>query len=91
MSDTQKTEAEMNEEAMLGEIGDTIFQSALLQFMATLDETEEEKFETFVTEHIEHENFLDEVCAVYPAFAEVLAGEVQAIEAELSQIEQVRE
>jgi hypothetical protein len=63
---------------LITEVGQLVFESALMRYLVVGTEAEIEQFESFVAAHTEAENFIEEICAEYPGFEMVLKDEVQA-------------
>jgi len=63
---------------LITEVGQLVFESALMRYLVVGTEAEIEQFESFVASHAEAENFIEEICAEYPGFEMVLKDEVRA-------------
>lgn len=74
------------EEAFAGEVGELVFQSALLQFLATLDEEASKGLEDFVEANGGDEDFMEKLFALYPEFEDVLKLEMLTISEEAKEI-----
>lgn len=68
------------------EVGDVIFESALVKFIASQSQEKVEEFETFISLHVNAEDFMEQLYKQYPAFAEILDEEVQAMNSELNSL-----
>lgn len=63
---------------LITEVGQLVFESALMRYLVVGTEAEIEQFESFVAAHADTENFIEEICAAYPGFEMVLKDEVRA-------------
>ncbi len=66
-----------SEQSLVEEVGTLVFQSALMRYY-TLHEEETKSFDSFIETHVEHESFMEELCAEYPEFEKLLVSEMQA-------------
>ncbi len=71
------------QDAYMEEIGTLVFQSALMQYIATHSDDEAKIFESFVNQNIESESFLEILFLKYPLFEKFLTAEMQAFQAEI--------
>lgn len=74
------------EEAFAEEVGELVFQSALLQFLATLDEEASKGLEDFVEKTAGDEDFMEKLFILYPEFEDVLKLEMLTISEEAKEI-----
>jgi hypothetical protein len=58
------------------DIGGTLFDSALLQFLLSQNTTEQKGFESWVHEHASTPSFLSDICSHYPLFYSILQAEI---------------
>lgn len=76
---------EMTEEeqaAFLDEVGGIVMESALLRYLTELEPAAQQELEEFIAEHAEDEEFLEELGAAHPRFAELLTEEIAAFKEE---------
>lgn len=71
------------QDVYMEEIGTLVFQSALMQYIATQSEDDAKIFESFVNQNIESESFLEILFSKYPLFEKFLTAEMQAFQAEI--------
>lgn len=71
------------QDVYMEEIGTLVFQSALMQYIATHSDDEAKIFESFVNQNIESESFLEILFSKYPLFEKFLTAEMQAFQAEI--------
>lgn len=71
------------QDVYMEELGTLVFQSALMQYIATQSEDEAKIFESFVNQNIESESFLEILFSEYPLFEKFLTAEMQAFQAEI--------
>ncbi len=71
------------QDVYMEEIGTLVFQSALMQYIATQSEDDAKIFESFVNQNIESESFLEILFSEYPLFEKFLTAEMQAFQAEI--------
>ncbi len=76
MSDDEKV-------AFLDTVGTTIFESALVRYLADANEEEVQKFQSFIEEKQEEDNAFDQITAQFPKFAELLFEESSAFREEV--------
>lgn len=76
--------AEAGEESQLvEEVGTLVFQSALMYYLASHDEAGNETFESYVSEHVTSESFMEDLCQEFPEFEQVLLAEMRAFQLEV--------
>ncbi len=68
------------------EIGNLVFQSALMQFLAEEEAETAERFEAFVETHVAEENFIEVLCAEYPKFRDLLQQEIAVLQSEIKEV-----
>lgn len=94
---TNQTKNQNNQSALLDltdeeqktfaeEMGTLVFQSALMQFLSEAEDAVAVDFEKFVEENVVEENFIDELCATYPDFEQLLKNEMMLLQEEVSEI-----
>lgn len=71
------------QDVYMEEIGTLVFQSALMQYMATQSDDDAKIFESFINENIESESFLEILFSEYPLFEKFLTAEMQAFQSEI--------
>jgi hypothetical protein len=71
------------ESQLVEEVGTLVFQSALMYYLASHDEAGNDQFETYVTEHVASESFMDDLCQEFPEFEQVLLAEMRAFQLEV--------
>lgn len=86
MDNSQTNNISKEEEVLAEEVGDLVFQSALLQFIATLDEEASKKFEDFMASIADKEDFMELLLTNYPDFGEVLISEAETLEREVKEV-----
>lgn len=74
------------EETIAEEIGDVVFQTALLQFLATLEEEAVNEFENFLKAIADKEDFMEQLFARYPELADILISESESLEIDIKEI-----
>lgn len=79
------TSEEAEENAFRDEVGELIFQSALLRFVAEAEPEVVARFESYVSAHVEEEDFLVTLAALYPRFQDLLTEEAGLLERELKE------
>jgi len=79
------TSEEAEESAFRDEVGELIFQSALLRFVAEAEPEVVARFEGDVSIHAEEEDFLVTLAALYPRFQELLTEEATLLEREMKE------
>lgn len=68
---------------LVEEVGTLVFQSALMYYLAAHDEAEADQFETYVSEHVASESFMEDLCQEFPEFEQVLLAEMRAFQLEV--------
>ena len=85
---TNKLSLQLNDyqsaEAMLftEEVGTLVFQSALMKYLASESEEITREFEIYINLQIGSEKFIENLCAKYPQFGEILNSEMLAFRSE---------
>ena len=69
---------EAEEQIFAEEVGTLVFQSALMRYLQTIEDSEATAFESFVETHVMSDTFMDELCAEYPDFKNFLTDEMAA-------------
>lgn len=69
---------------LLSEVGNLVFQSSLMRYLA--DATPEQMiiFEKYIKVNADKEDFIEQLCIQYPAFAVIFNDELEAFQKELS-------
>lgn len=69
---------------LLEEVGNLVFQSSLMRYLA--DATPEQMiiFEKYIKVNADKEDFIEQLCLQYPAFAVIFNDELEAFQKELS-------
>lgn len=62
-----------------------VFIAAVERYVASVDETTGEQFETWLDEHAEAEDLLPLLLQTYPKFGEIFADEVEKLGAQTNQ------
>ncbi len=81
---TSATQYEVEEYS--DELGTLVFQSALMRYLSIQDSDGVTTFEGYIDAHVTEENFLDDLCAEYPAFERILMEEMETLQAELQSV-----
>jgi hypothetical protein len=68
------------EGTLVEEVGTIVFQSAIMYYFASHTETQIDDFEIFVNENVTNTSFVDDLCAEFPEFKDVLLMEMRAFE-----------
>ena len=74
------------EEIYAEELGTIVFQSALMKYLVTQDESKATTFNTFIEAYIGTETFLEDLCNEYPEFEKILREEMLLLQKELEEI-----
>ncbi len=77
--------SEMNDEEqveLLDSIGSSIFESALVRYLADAKEDEASAFQEYLDEHKENVDAFEQVATTFPRFATLVFEEAQAFRAE---------
>lgn len=74
------------EEMATEDLGELVFESALLQYTVDASEAELGKFEAYVEHHSEEENFMENLCAKFSEFEKLLVTEIKLLEAEMEDL-----
>ena len=77
MTTTVKTGLDSTSEALLNEVSQLVFESALMAYLVDKTDDEADTFEAFIKARGEDENLVDELCATYPEFDTVLKAEIK--------------
>ena len=71
------------ESQLVEEVGTLVFQSALMYYLASHDEAGNDAFESYVSGHVTDESFMEDLCAEFPEFEQVLVAEMRAFQLEV--------
>ncbi|MEZ4104515.1 MAG: hypothetical protein R3B60_04515 [Candidatus Paceibacterota bacterium] len=85
LEENEGVQVELTEEEaeFAGEIGDTIFESALIRYMAGESPETVEEFETFINLNAKAEDLLEKLYEKYPEFGKILDEEALAMKEEI--------
>ncbi len=72
-------------EDFMNEVGNLVFQSALMKYIAISSEAEVKEFEAFINLQVNSENFFEGLMT-YPEFGLILKEEAQALNDEMRQL-----
>jgi hypothetical protein len=75
--------------AFVEEAGLAAFESALIQYLADIEEEAAEKFEKYIETHSEADTFIEDLCADYSDFAALLKEEITELQADLKELSEV--
>ncbi len=78
MNDTANSTGS-TEEAFADDIGIVAFEGALVEYLASLDQSEQEAFEHYLEAQSGEDGFLDALCERYPVFEKLLMAEMRSI------------
>jgi hypothetical protein len=78
--------ATTEEETYAEELGTIVFQSALMQFLVSEEDSQTEAFNAFIEAHVETDSFLEDLCNEYPEFEKMLREEMLLLQKELTEI-----
>lgn len=72
------------QQELLSEVGNLVFQSSLIRYLA--DATPEQMiiFEKYIKVNADKEDFIEQLCLQYPAFAVIFNDEIEAFQKELN-------
>ncbi len=85
---TTLNDIEQNEDPeYLEEIGNLVFQSALLRFLVEKEEAEAAEFEKFIEEHADEDDMIVSLFSQYPEFEKVFEEELKNLSKEMSSME----
>lgn len=68
------------------EVGALVFESALMQYLALADENETAKFESYIEAHAADDDFLENLCTVYPDFGKIILDEMAILNEEIGEL-----
>jgi hypothetical protein len=86
MDQNQKEDESLVEEDYAEDVGNLAIKSALMKFIAAIDEDEAASFASYIEGHAEAETFLEDLCNEYPEFEKVLEEEMLVLQKELNDI-----
>ncbi len=86
INQTTDDSATAEEETYAEELGTIVFQSALMQYLVSEDESQAAAFNAFIESHVETDSFLEDLCNEYPEFEKLLREEMLLLQKELAEI-----
>lgn len=72
------------QQEFLAEVGNLVFQSALMRYLADATDEQMMIFEKYIKVNADKEDFIEQLCQQYPAFAVIFGEEIEAFQKELS-------
>jgi hypothetical protein len=69
----------VEQQKIINELGQAVFESALFQFIVTLDDWAQESFQTWVETHANDGDLLEKMTTLYPVFGDILTKEILAL------------
>lgn len=67
------------QEAVFADFGKSIIEAALLQFLASQTEWEQQSFEAWINEHTGRADMLEQLVILYPTFGKILTEEIMLV------------
>jgi hypothetical protein len=74
------------EETYVEELGTIVFQSALMRYLVSEEESQATAFSDFIGSHVNTDSFLEDLCNEYPEFEKLLREEMLLLQKELAEI-----
>ncbi len=75
--------SDVEREVFISTLGNTILENALLKFLASQGEWEQESFGEWVKNHAANTNMLEELVMLYPSFGVILSEEIMLLKTNL--------
>ena len=88
-TDSKKGQDNNVDEAVIAfaeEAGLVAFESALIRYLAEIEEGAAEKFEKYIEVHSEADTFVEDLCVEYPDFATLLKEEIAELQTDLKEL-----
>jgi hypothetical protein len=78
--------SEVEKDIFLNKVGAILLESATLRYLGGLSPSQREVFEEWLEAHAEEETLLEELCASYQEFSEILSEEIMNFNTEVVQM-----
>ena len=86
VNQTSNDSGTTEEEIYAEELGTIVFQSALMQFLVSEEESQNSAFNAFIETHVNTDSFLEDLCNEYPEFEKLLREEMLLLQKEIVEI-----
>ena len=86
VNQTSNDSVTTEEEIYAEELGTIVFQSALMQFLVSEEESQTSAFSAFIEAHVNTDSFLEDLCNEYPEFEKLLREEMLLLQKEIVEI-----